>query len=145
MYVGIYEHNIDAKGRIILPGTFGQALGSPFIISAGFDQCLSLWNRDEWSNFVGRELERHSDLSARARRISRTLHALAQETKPDSQRRFLISPPLRDYAALKKEVVLIGARNRVEIWDKSRWEKYQKESIADLEEIAEALSGEFQV
>lgn len=145
MYVGTYEQLIDDKGRIILPGIFRQALGKSFIISAGFDRCLNLWKRADWEGFVEREIARRSDLSSEARRLSRWFHASAHPAALDSQHRFLLPQALRAEAGLDREIILIGARNRVEIWARSTWRDYAAKTTASIEEIAERLASDLLV
>ena len=145
VYVGTYEHSLDDKARIILPGAFRQALGKTFILSAGFDRCLALWRRDEWNEFVAREISKRSDLSGEARRLSRWFHASAHLITVDSQSRFVVPPPLRSRAALEREVVLTGVGNRVEIWSAKLWRAYSEKTEATIEEIAESLSQDLRV
>lgn len=145
MNVGRYEQHIDAKGRIILPGAFRQALGSSFIISAGFDRALCLWNPSDWEAFVEREISRRSDLSAQARMLNRWLHSSAHHVKLDSQKRFVVPPVLRREAQLEHQIILIGAGNRVEIWSRKNWEEYIQRANASIEEIAESLSRDLRV
>ena len=145
MYVGTYEQLIDDKARIILPGNFRQALGKSFIISAGFDRCLNLWKRADWEGFVEREIAKRSDLSAEARRLSRWFHASAHTVTLDSQHRFLPPPTLRAEAGLDREIILIGARNHVEIWARAAWRDYAAKTSASIEEIAEHLASDLLV
>lgn len=145
VHTGLYEHYIDAKARIILPGAFRQALGSSFTLSTGFDQCLTIWRTDEWLAFTEQEIARRSDLSQDARRLSRWFHANAHPITLDTQFRFVVPPPLRRYAGLEREIVLVGVRNRVEIWAKPAWEKYNEKTNNSIEEIAESLSRDLRV
>jgi MraZ protein len=147
LYVGTFEQLIDAKGRIILPGTFKQALGSSFLISLGFDRCLCLWKREDWEGFVARELEKRSEFSSEARRLSRHFHANTEPTELDSQNRFTIPQKLRNHERfdLAREIVLIGAGNRVEIWSRAAWKEYNEKTSGALEEIAESLARDLRI
>ncbi|MBL4889856.1 MAG: division/cell wall cluster transcriptional repressor MraZ [Candidatus Lindowbacteria bacterium] len=141
-YTGLYTQHIDAKARIILPGAFRRALGKTFIISAGFDRELWLMEKNEWQEFIDREISKRSELSSKARRLSRYFHSSAHDIKIDSQFRFVIPPPLRDGAGLEHEIVLIGARNRVEIWSKKSWDTYNTQTAGMIDEIADELARE---
>ncbi len=145
MNVGTYEQLIDAKGRIILPGAFRQALGESFIISLGFDDCLSLWRREDFESFVDREIQKRSDLSRAQRQVNRWLHSSAHPATVDAQNRFVVPPLLRRTAKLEREITLIGAGHRVEVWNRETWRGYIEKASNSIEEIAESLSGDLRI
>ncbi|OIO32697.1 MAG: division/cell wall cluster transcriptional repressor MraZ [Candidatus Hydrogenedentes bacterium CG1_02_42_14] len=145
MNVGTYEQLIDEKGRIILPGAFRQAFGKTLFISLGFDDCLCLWRNEDFESFVEKEIEKRSDLSRAQRQVNRWLHSSAHLLSIDSQNRFVIPQLLRKKSLLEREVVLVGAGARVEIWSKKAWEDYIAKADDSIEEIAESLSREFRV
>lgn len=144
MNVGSYQQLVDSKGRIILPGAFRQSFSKSFIISAGFDRCLFLWKKEEFGSFVERELSRTA-LSPDARKLSRWFHSNAHEVARDSQFRFLVPPPLRDYAQLNREIILVGAGNRVEVWNRTEWQRYMEEASPSIEKVAESLAREYPI
>lgn len=139
MFLGMYSHNIDAKGRIIMPAKFREKLGEQFIITNGLDGCLFVYPMEEWEKVSARLAELPSN-QKNARFLQRNFLSGAAEAEPDKQGKVLITPPHREYATLTKEVVIIGVSKRVEIWDAQRWQEYsQNEEEMSVEEAAEAL------
>ena len=138
MFIGEYNHTLDDKGRVIMPVIFRQELGQTFYITKGFDNCLFVFDEAEWEKF-GRKLEKSSMQKKNYRRLQRTFIASANKCSFDKQGRFLISNPLREYAFLKKELVIIGVSNRIEIWSKEKWIAYNEDEDFDLTELAEEL------
>lgn len=120
MLIGEYQHNVDPKGRIFIPARLRDELGERFIAAKGLDNCLFIYSSGEWSLLEGKI--RSLPLS-KARNLQRFFFAGACELEPDKQGRVLIPQNLREYAFLSKEAMIIGASNRVEIWDRLRWEK----------------------
>lgn len=138
MFLGEYQHNIDAKGRLIIPARLREGLGDKFIITKGLDSCLFAYPMDEWS-VLEQKMRSLPFTRADARAFVRFFFAGATECEIDKQGRILVPANLRDYAGLEKEVVVIGVSNRVEMWSKERWEKYNEESASSVEEIAEKI------
>ena len=119
MLIGEYSHNIDVKGRVNFPAKLREDLGQRFIITKGLDDCLFVYSAEGWA-----ELERKiKELPmSKARDIQRYLFSGACEVEPDKQGRILIPANLREFAGLDKDVLIIGASNRAEIWNKQKWE-----------------------
>jgi len=139
VFLGMYSHNIDAKGRIIMPAKFREKLGEQFIITKGLDGCLFVYPMDEWED-VSSRLAKLPSNQQNARFLQRTILAGAAEGEPDKQGKVLITQMHREYANLTKEVVIIGVSNRVEIWDAQNWQNYsQREEEITVEEAAESL------
>jgi len=137
MFMGEYNHTIDAKGRLIIPSKFREALGDEFVVTKGLDGCLFVYDNKEWSAFE-EKLKSLPLTNKDARQFVRFFLAGATLAEVDKQGRILIPAVLRDFAALEKEVVLIGVASRVEIWSKERWEN--EASYDDVEEIAEHMA-----
>ena len=137
MFMGEYNHTIDTKGRLIIPSKFREALGEEFVVTKGLDGCLFVYDNKEWSNFE-EKLKSLPLTNKDARQFVRFFLAGATLAEVDKQGRILIPGVLREFAALEKEVVLIGVGSRVEIWSKDRWE--QEASYEDVEEIAEHMA-----
>ena len=135
--MGEYNHTIDAKGRLISPSKFREALGEEFVVTKGLDGCLFVYDNKEWSAFE-EKLKSLPLTNKDARQFVRFFLAGATLAEVDKQGRILIPGVLREFAALEKEVVLIGVASRVEIWSKERWE--QEASYDDVEEIAEHMA-----
>ncbi len=138
MYMGEYNHNIDSKGRIIVPAKFREQLGDNFIVSMWLDDCLMLVSREEW-NALSENMTQLSSAKPESRAFTRMLMSSAVECEADKQGRILIPSKLRTYAGLQKSVSFIGVSKRVEIWDTDRWEKYALEASANFVESAEKL------
>lgn len=139
MFIGEYTHTIDEKGRYIPPARFREELGDDYVITKGLDSCLFLYTREVWQEKIA-ELSRLSSTNANARRFSRNFFASALEAAPDKQCRVLISPGLRAHAHLNRDIITIGMVNRLEIWDKERWEAYNAEAADEYEAVAEKLA-----
>ena len=135
--MGEYNHTIDAKGRLIIPSKFRDTLGDEFVVTKGLDGCLFVYDNKEWSAFE-EKLKSLPLTNKDARQFVRFFLAGATLAEVDKQGRILIPAVLRDFAALEKEVVLIGVASRVEIWSKERWEN--EASYDDVEEIAEHMA-----
>ncbi len=138
MLLGEYFHNIDAKGRIILPSKFRSELGERFIVTKGFDGCLYGYSVEEWKNIEDKIKTLPQVTGKDVRNFTRFFFSSAIECEIDSQGRILISSTLRDFAELSKEVVIIGVSSRIEFWSKTKWEEYSNNQDAD--DIAEKMA-----
>lgn len=119
MFVGTFEHSLDDKGRVVLPSTFRPHLAEKAYL-AQFDACLGLWTETGFQDVADRLTEKIRSGQA-PQDAMRAFAANAAEVKPDSQGRITIPPRLRSFAGLDREVVVIGASDRIEIWDAARW------------------------
>lgn len=139
MFMGEYNHSIDIKGRLIIPSKLREDLGESFVITKGLDGCLFIYTEKEWENIENKF--REMPLTTKdARKFSRFFFAGAAKMETDKQGRILIPNSLREFALLKKDVVLVGVLDRVEIWDKDNWEHNTLVSDEDMDEIAEHMS-----
>lgn len=136
--MGEFQHNIDAKGRMIVPAKFRSGLGETFIITRGLDKCLFIYPMDEWHE-LEKKLKKLPLTKKDARAFIRFFFSGAMECEVDKQGRINIPQPLRNYAQLEKECVVIGVSNRVEVWSSNEWEDYFNESEESFSEIAENL------
>ena len=140
MFSGTYHHNIDSKGRIIIPSKFREELGTGFVLTKGLDHCLFLFPMSEWINF--RDKLKSVPLSSReGRAFTRYFFANAVVCEMDKQGRLNIPSVLRAHAHVDKEVVSIGVDSRIEIWSREEWEKYNQSPELDSELIAEKMEG----
>ncbi len=135
--MGEYNHTIDTKGRLIIPSKFRETLGEEFVVTKGLDGCLFVYDNKEWAAFE-EKLKSLPLTNKDARQFVRFFLAGAAMAEVDKQGRILVPSVLREFAALEKEVVLIGVASRVEIWSKERWES--SASYEDMEEIAEHMA-----
>ena len=139
MLMGEYVHSIDAKGRIILPADFREELGEHFVITKGLDNCLFVYDEEEWNN-LSQKLRQLPLAKPEARAFVRFFFAGARTLECDRQGRFLVPGNLRSYAMLEKDVVLIGVSNRIEVWSKAEWTRYNDSVNPMVTQIAETLS-----
>lgn len=138
MFMGEYNHTVDAKGRLIIPAKFREALGEEFVVTKGLDGCLFVYSQDEWKNIE--ETFRNTPLTTKdARKFSRFFFAGAASCELDKQGRILIPANLREFAGLEKDVVLAGVFNKIEIWSKERWMDEGCDDV-DMDEVAERMA-----
>ncbi|MGP4068210.1 MULTISPECIES: division/cell wall cluster transcriptional repressor MraZ [unclassified Halobacillus] len=138
MFMGEFQHNIDTKGRIIVPSKFREDLGETFVLTRGLDQCLFAYPMNEWK-LLEEKLKKLPLTKKDARAFTRFFFSGAVECEVDKQGRINIPPPLRKYASLEKECVVIGVSNRIEFWSHEHWETYFEASEESFSEIAENM------
>lgn len=138
MFMGEFQHNIDEKGRIIVPAKFRGSLGDTFVVTRGLDRCLFAYPMDEWK-IVEKKLKRLPLTKKDARAFTRFFFSGAVECSIDKQGRINIPNPLRTYASLQKECVVIGVSNRIEFWSEEIWNDYFEASEQSFVDIAENL------
>ncbi|MDF0725287.1 division/cell wall cluster transcriptional repressor MraZ [Cytobacillus sp. S13-E01] len=138
MFMGEYHHNIDSKGRMIVPAKFRDSLGETFVLTRGLDQCLFGYPLSEWK-ILEDKLKTLPLTKKDARAFTRFFFSGATECEIDKQGRVNIASPLLSYAGLAKECVVIGVSNRIEIWEKTKWEEYFSHSEESFSEIAENM------
>jgi MraZ protein len=136
MFMSEYNHTLDPKGRLIIPSKFREALGEEFVITQGLDGCLFIYSSTDWNNFT-KQLTALPLINKGARKFARFFLAGAAEVELDKQGRILVPANLREFAALEKDVVLVGVGSRVEIWSKERWESAEADS--DMDEIIQSM------
>lgn len=136
--MGEYHHNIDDKGRLVLPSKFRNLLGESFIITRGFEKCLYVYSLAEWEKLEN-QLKTLPFTKKDARTVNRFFFSGAAECEFDSQGRTCLTSPLVSYADLTKECVIIGANDRIEIWDKNAWNTFMLENNDQLSDLAENL------
>lgn len=136
MFMGEYNHTLDAKGRLIIPSKFREVLGDGFVVTKGMDGCLFVFTDSEWQAFA-EKLHSLPMIDKEARQFTRFFLAGAAEVEVDKQGRILIPQVLREFAGITKDAVLVGVGSRVEIWSRERWEgtvTYQ-----DMEDISKHM------
>lgn len=139
MFMGEYQHSVDAKGRLIIPAKFREQLGEQFVITRGLDQCLFGYTMDEWKK-IEEKLKELPVTKKDARAFTRFFFSGATEVELDKQGRVNIPSTLLSYAQLEKECIILGVSNRFEIWAKDSWEQYFAESEDSFNDIAENLA-----
>ena len=136
MFMGEYNHTIDAKGRLIIPSKFREALGSEFVLTKGLDGCLFVFPMKEWEAFE-EKLRSLPLIDKNARKFSRFFLAGASTCELDKQGRILVPGTQREFAQMDKEVVLTGMLDRIEVWSKEQW--LENNAYDDMDDIAQSM------
>jgi len=139
LFIGEYEHSVDAKGRLIMPAKLRDEIGEKFVITKGLDGCLFAYSQKEWLAFE-EKLKTLPLTSKNARDFTRFFLSGAVECEIDKQGRFLLTGNLREFAGLEKDVVIIGVNTRIEIWSKEKWSGYSSDENINVDEIAENMT-----
>lgn len=138
MFIGEYSHTIDDKGRVAVPAKFRIKLQSGAVVTRGLDNCLFLYSKDEWQK-LAEQISASPINKSNSRAFSRFMLAGAMEAEFDRQGRILLPEYLRGHAGLRRNVIMAGLYNRIEIWDEIAWKKYSKTTGKNSGKIAEEL------
>ncbi len=139
MFIGEYSHNLDEKGRLAIPAKFRNHLKKGAIVTRGLDNCLFVYTQDEWAK-LAEKLAALPMSQSNSRAFSRLMLAGAMDVEIDKQGRMVLPEYLRIFAELKKNVVIAGLYNRLEIWNQEKWNAYKTHTEAESGAIAEKLS-----
>lgn len=129
MFLGEYEHTLDAKGRLAVPAKFRGQLERGAVLSKGMGRCLSVYTMARWEEKSAALVEGKSNEELRD--FERRIYPSASEVELDGQGRLVIPMKLREYAGLSSEVTVAGVRDHVEIWDRTNWREYQQRLDAE--------------
>ncbi len=138
MFIGEYSHLIDSKKRIAVPSKFRAELKRKAVVTRGLDGCLFVYPLKVWEGLADK-LGTLPVGESTTRSFIRLMLAGAIDAEIDVQGRVLIPDYLKQYACLKKNVIVVGVYNRLEIWDVDRWADYKKKAEKNTDEIAEQL------
>ncbi len=143
MFLGTHTPRLDEKGRLILPAKFREELASGLVLTRGQERCIYVFSQSEFEKV--HEQMRSAPISSRqARDYIRVFLSGASDEVPDKQGRITIPPALRSYAGLDRELAVIGAGSRAEIWDAEAWNSYLEEKETAFSETDdEGLPGIF--
>ena len=139
MFIGEYTHNLDDKGRLAIPKKFRLDLSKGAVVTRGLDNCLFLYTKIEWKKLADK-LATMPFSQANTRAFARLMLAGAMDVKLDKQGRIVLPEYLRSFSGLKKNTILAGLYNRLEIWDQEKWEEYKKRTEGESNKIAEQMS-----
>jgi MraZ protein len=139
MFLGEYQHTLDAKGRVSLPRKFRDATGARLVVSKGFEKSLAVYPIEAYERFLG-DLMSGGDMISDMRAVRRHFTAGAAETDIDSAGRISLTPALREFAGLSRDVVVAGVGDHIEIWDAKAWATYETEHAKTIEDAAEELA-----
>jgi MraZ protein len=142
MFRGRFHYAIDTKGRLSIPAKFREVLSISYderLIVTNFDQCLWAYPLAEWQE-LERKVAALPQFLDEVRALQRVFISAATECPLDKQGRVLIPPSLRDYADIKRDVVLVGMTKRIEIWSRERWETVFESAQRKLETLGSKLA-----
>ncbi len=142
MFYGEHEHSIDEKGRLIIPSKFREVFKENYVerffVTRGLDTCLFVFAEDEWKKQEAK-FRALPFTSGQARQFNRLYFSGACEVTCDKQGRILVPDYLKEFAKIKRDVVIVGVSNRMEIWAKDSWEEFYKNTKDSFEKIAEQI------
>lgn len=136
MLLGEYAQRLDEKNRVTIPARLRDAFADGVFVTRGLDRCVALYARDGWEDFVASQTARLDPFTREGRQMERFLFGGAVEAELDRQGRVAVPAPLLQHAALQREIVVAGVRDRLEIWDREAWER----ALVDLEGSAEVVA-----
>ena len=142
MFYGEYRHSLDHKNRVLIPSKFREAVKENYVerfyLTRGLEKCIFVFTETDW-NLIEQKLKALPFTRGDARNFARMFFSGAYDVVGDKQGRIVIPQPLLTYANVKKDVVMAGVLNRIEIWDASAWNHFVDESSKSYEELAEKL------
>jgi MraZ protein len=139
VFLGRYEHTIDAKGRMALPARYRERLADGVVVTRGFDACLLVYPLDQWTPLATRVAGLSiSDPDVRA--LRRLLFADAADLDLDKQGRVLLPASLRDYAGLDRDAVVVGMHSFIELWSPEAWSQQRDALDREGQAVAERLA-----
>ena len=139
MFLGEFQHTLDPKGRVILPSAFREQLSEGLVMTVGLDNCLTVHSVPDWQRVV-EGLRNLRSTDRRERSFARMITSSAHPETPDRQGRITIPARLRDYAGLTKDVTVVGADSRVELWNSTAWDAYRDQAMNDFANTDEAFN-----
>ncbi len=139
MFIGEYSHSLDDKGRLAIPVKFRRELAKGAVVTRGLDNCLFLYSKNEWQK-LAEKLAALPISQANSRAFARLMLAGAMDVELDKQGRIIIPEYLRQFAQLRKNIVVAGLLNRLEFWDSDNWKAYKSQTEKESGEIAERMA-----
>lgn len=139
MFMGQYTHNLDTKGRVIVPNAFRAELGEKVVVAKWLDGCLALYTKEQWEKMY-EQLTTLPSTMRESRIYVRTMMASALECDFDKQGRILLSQPLIKAAKIEKSCIFVGVGDHIELWSEEEWNKFTSETGDMFEAVAEKLT-----
>jgi len=138
MFLGEFEYKIDEKGRMPTPPKFRKELKAGVVLTPGVEKCILVYPLSEWEKLAA-TLTTGSITPSKLRRLNRAIFATAYSLQIDNQGRIALPVPLREYAGIESEVVIIGVNTYLELWNKGQWESEKVISQKQAWQIIESL------
>jgi MraZ protein len=139
VFLGRFENRLDEKGRLSMPAKFRARLAEGFVVTRGFEPCLTIFPMTEWQT-LAENLARFPVTDQKARSLRRVLFAQAADTELDKQGRVLIPEYLREAAGLQGDVIVAGMDGYIELWDTARWREMERANEENASDIAQSLA-----
>lgn len=145
IFRGTFEHSLDDKHRLTVPAKFRPALADGAILAAshevapGAPRCVSIWTADSYESYVAQVLSGLNPASPKARELKRFFHNDSFEAELDSANRLMIPALLMRYAGLRKDVIVAGSGDCIEVWDREAYGRYREEADARIPDITASL------
>lgn len=138
MFMGTYYNSIDSKNRVIVPSKYRDKLGGRCVLTIGLDKCLNIYTLEDWEKQV-EKISTFPESDQKVRAFKRIFFSKAMECEFDKQGRIGIPLELKEYASIEKELITMGAMNKIEIWSKEVWDAPENSGRIDIEEFASTL------
>ena len=139
MFIGMYEHQLDTKNRMIVPSKLREELGDKVVFTKGIDNCLYLYPMEEWEKFMAK-LSKLPVSDPRARKFVRNFTSNAEECDLDKQGRVTIPKLLRSKVGIEKELTTVGCMDKIEVWSREVYQQAEEDITMNEEDIAEGMT-----
>ena len=139
MFTGTYENSIDSKNRLIIPAKYRNQLGGECVLSRGYDRCIYIYTMEDWGLLV-EKLKELRQADPAIREFIRKLFSQASECKLDSQGRVIVPANLKSYARIDKDLVTLGAMDKIEVWSKEIFNENEDDNLMDDEDFIAKLA-----
>jgi MraZ protein len=134
---GTFDHTLDAKNRLTMPARYRTALAEGVVLAFPLDQqpCVGVWRPPQYDEYTSRALAGVPPLSDKRAQLERFLFGSSQDAELDAAGRVIVPPHLSERAGLEKEVLIVGAGERLELWSKHTWNEHQATLLSDVASI----------
>jgi MraZ protein len=136
---GTFDYTLDAKNRLTVPARFRKALQGDVVLAKSFERCVQIWPAEDYEAYTQTVVAGRNPASPDARKLKRFFSSGSTDTELDSAGRVMLPPFLLEHAGLKKDVVVTGAGECLEIWDRTAWSSYEEDLDATVPDIAASL------
>src|SRR5918912_3191375 len=136
---GTFDHTLDAKNRLTIPAKFRASLAEGVVLAKGIERCVQVWAPRAFDGYVSTALAGTNPLSEPARKLTRFFAANSLDTELDAAGRVMVPAFLLEHGGLRKEVVVTGAGDALEIWDRATWADYNAALASDIDDITGSL------
>jgi MraZ protein len=134
---GTFDHTLDAKNRLTMPARYRSALADGVVLAMTVDQqpCVGVWRPQEYEHYSRRALAGLPPLSGKLAELERFFYGSSQDAELDAAGRVIVPAFLSDHARLQREIVIVGAGDRLELWSKERWNEHQSALMSGVADI----------